>query len=182
MSETLNDGWTPVDDEWTPVMHEDAPAREAGAEPEKAEPKAAEKPKGKTEDKPGMVMSLPVSVMVPPAVLASIADLSESQAALTEVVGQTNDMLERVVSSFEGACKSMADSAIDMGEYQRQAGDDVQAMMRTQAARMDALMKSIEGLGQRMIAVEAAVTAPRRVVLERDKDGFATSAVSKVAP
>ena len=192
MSETM-------DDDWTPVMHEAAPSpgikvREHQREAPK--PRAQPEPEAAPAERPtGAAMSLPLALMLPQEVLSRVdavvgnlqgaakimqdtaQSLDEGMAVLADL--SAKDEVEDLRESMSAAHTSLADALAAMGARHDAAAKQMVDAVQGLARQVQALVGVVDANSKAVAHVQSALLAPRRVVLERDKDGFATAAVSE---
>ena len=191
---------TPPDDGWTPVMHEAAPetasvkVREHQREAPK--PRAQPEPEAAPAERPtGAAMSLPLALMLPQEVLSRVdavvgnlqgaakimqdtaQSLDEGMAVLADL--SAKDEVEDLRESMSAAHTSLADALAAMGARHDAAAKQMVDAVQGLARQVQALVGIVDANSKAVAHVQSALLAPRRVVLERDKDGFATAAVSE---
>ena len=191
---------TPPDDGWTPVMHEAAPetasvkVREHQREAPK--PRAQPEPEAAPAERPtGAAMSLPLALMLPQEVLSRVdavvgnlqgaakimqdtaQSLDEGMAVLADL--SAKDEVEDLRESMSAAHTSLADALAAMGARHDAAAKQMVDAVQGLARQVQALVGVVDANSKAVAHVQSALLAPRRVVLERDKDGFATAAVSE---
>ena len=191
---------TPPDDGWTPVMHEAAPetasvkVREHQREAPK--PRAQPEPEAAPAERPtGAAMSLPLALMLPQEVLSRVdavvgnlqgaakimqdtaQSLDEGMAVLADL--SAKDEVEDLRESMSAAHTSLADALAAMGARHDAAAKQMMDAVQGLARQVQALVGIVDANSKAVAHVQSALLAPRRVVLERDKDGFATAAVSE---
>lgn len=157
-------------DPWAVVHHEDAPEE---APPPKATPKPAPEPPAepaKSESPPMMMpVAMQMGVSIPPDMIEAVKAIAETQQAMAR---QFAGFAEAVSAWMEQAQSAAMTSARTAVISQDALADEIKAQAMAQAdlaGKIDAWTKTIE----------AAILAPRRVTLERGKDGMATGAVSE---
>ena len=191
---------TPPDDGWTPVMHEAAPetasvkVREHQREAPK--PRAQPEPEAAPAERPtGAAMSLPLALMLPQEVLSRVdavvgnlqgaakimqdtaQSLDEGMAVLADL--SAKDEVEDLRESMSAAHTSLTDALAAMGARHDAAAKQMVDAVQGLARQVQALVGVVDANSKAVAHVQSALLAPRRVVLERDKDGFATAAVSE---
>lgn len=191
---------TPPDDGWTPVMHEAAPetasvkVREHQREAPK--PRAQPEPEAAPAERPtGAAMSLPLALMLPQEVLSRVdavvgnlqgaakimqdtaQSLDEGMAVLADL--SAKDEVEDLRESMSAAHTSLTDALAAMGARHDAAAKQMVDAVQGLARQVQALVGIVDANSKAVAHVQSALLAPRRVVLERDKDGFATAAVSE---
>ena len=198
---------TMTDDDWTPVMHEAMPEAQSDAERikvgeyERARPKPRERsdaePKEKDARPTGAAMSLPLALMLPQevldrvdAVVSNIQDaakvmqetaqgLDEGMAVLADLSAkdEVEDLRESMSQAHGGVTEAIKAMSVQYAAASAQMSDVLTALVK----QVGAMATVVEANSRALAEMQSAAMAPRKVTLKRDKDGFATEAVSEVS-
>ena len=140
-------------------------------------------------------MSLPLALMLPQEVLSRVdavvgnlqgaakimqdtaQSLDEGMAVLADL--SAKDEVEDLRESMSAAHTSLTDALAAMGARHDAAAKQMVDAVQGLARQVQALVGIVDANSKAVAHVQSALLAPRRVVLERDKDGFATAAVSE---
>ena len=203
-AERMSD-WKQPADPWAPVRHEDAPApkpRLVGNAAVPRKPTRAEEPERRRaaappasveqpQYQPSMMMGF--GALIPPELVAAINNIRQSQATMNSRFDQLADTMEQLGSTMDQFAATMEQFASTLSGGMEAIESTMLATSKDTMTSADTLAEKIEqqSAGQSDIAdtigawtktIETAILAPRRVRLERGKDGAAVSAVSEVKP
>ena len=140
-------------------------------------------------------MSLPLALMLPQEVLSRVDGVVNQLQGMAQTLKDTaqsvdegmavladlsaKDEVEDLRESMSAAHTGLADTLAAMGKQHDAAAKQMADAVQSLARQVQALVGVVEANSRAVAHVQSALLAPRRVVLERDKDGFATAAVSE---
>lgn len=177
--------------DWSPIHHEHI------AEEPKAEPAGKNGAKNGRDARPAsdMGMALGLALNLQPAALDRITEISEAQTEIIDRLELSNDSLQEVAAAMlaahatfgegltaiaQGQQDLMATMAAQADEAQGRA-DEAKAMFEASRTQSEALMAFLANTTKLIGQVEKAIIAPRKVTLNRDANGLANEAISRVA-
>lgn len=172
------------DNPWAPVAHEaidEPPAKPARP---KHEPETRDAGKKEPRDgQQGMALPIPtLSLTIPPELIATISMLVASQSALVMKIDGMEKAFSGLTEKMETALSALSTGGEDASAHRSEMMEQMQGHADGQAASHGELVASVAALSENLKgwtdAVRNAITAPRQVTLQRDKDGNAVGAVS----
>lgn len=168
---------------WDPVHHEELDDDEPGSTEASGARKTAALSKSESQHDHGTAMAIPIgmSLQVPPEVVKAITSVAEAQDAQGERLDGIQSALEAMTEELRGMMGAAETSgAAARDAHAKEMAGHMEQMRAHHEAKDKAHEKLLASVVAQLSALQTAILAPRRVSLERDKDGMAVGATSQV--